>query len=67
MYVVGGSAIALSVAMFKRADRAPPPRPDSEAARAANVLAFFDRPGTSNCPTEAINRRLEHLRGSALA
>ncbi|WP_442853457.1 ISL3 family transposase [Arthrobacter sp. L77] len=34
--------------------------------RATNVLAFFDRPGTSNGPTEAINGRLEHLRGSAL-
>jgi transposase len=34
--------------------------------RAADVLAYFDRPGTSNGPTEAINRRLEHLRGSAL-
>lgn len=33
---------------------------------AADVLAFFDRPGTSNGPTEAINGRLEHLRGSAL-
>jgi Transposase len=30
------------------------------------VLAYFDRPGTSNGPTEAINGRLEHLRGSAL-
>lgn len=26
----------------------------------------FDRPGTSNGPTEAINRRREHFRGSAL-
>jgi transposase len=34
--------------------------------RAADVLAYFDRPGTSNSPTEAINGRLEHLRGSAL-
>jgi len=34
--------------------------------RAVDVLAFFDRPGTSNGPTEAINGRLEHLRGSAL-
>jgi hypothetical protein len=33
---------------------------------AADVLAYFDRPGTSNGPTEAINGRLEHLRGSAL-
>ena len=36
------------------------------AQRAADVLAYFDRPGTSNGPTEAINGRLEHLRGSAL-
>jgi transposase len=34
--------------------------------RAADALAYFDRPGTSNGPTEAINGRLEHLRGSAL-
>ncbi|UKJ63552.1 ISL3 family transposase [Cellulosimicrobium cellulans] len=33
---------------------------------AADLLAFFDLPGTSNGPTEAINGRLEHLRGSAL-
>ncbi len=34
--------------------------------RADDVLAYFDRPGTSNGPTESINGRLEHLRGSAL-
>ncbi len=34
--------------------------------RAHDVLAYFDLPGTSNGPTEAINGRLEHLRGSAL-
>jgi len=34
--------------------------------RSADVLDYFDRPGTSNGPTEAINGRLEHLRGSAL-
>ena len=34
--------------------------------RAADVMAYFERPGTSNGPTEAINGRLEHLRGSAL-
>jgi transposase len=34
--------------------------------RATDVLACFDRPGTSNGPTETINGRLEHLRGSAL-
>jgi transposase len=34
--------------------------------RADDVLAYFDRPGTSNGPTEALNGHLEHLRGSAL-
>jgi transposase len=34
--------------------------------RDVGVLAYFDRPGTSNGPTEAINGRLEHLRGTAL-
>ena len=34
--------------------------------RANDVLAYFHLPGTSNGPTEAINGRLEHLRGSAL-
>lgn len=34
--------------------------------RSADVLAFFDLPHTSNGPTEAINGRLEHLRGPAL-
>jgi SAM-dependent methyltransferase len=29
--------------------------------RATDILAYFDRPGTSNGPTEAINGRLEHL------
>lgn len=28
-------------------------------------MAYFDRPRTSNHPTEAINGRLEHLRGIA--
>ncbi|RYZ31157.1 MAG: ISL3 family transposase [Propionibacteriaceae bacterium] len=36
------------------------------AKRAGDILAYFDRPGTSNGPTEAINGRLEHLRGTAL-
>ena len=31
------------------------------------MLAHFDRPGTPNGPTEAINSRLEHLRGTALS
>ena len=34
--------------------------------RAADILAYFNLPGTSNGPTEALNGRLEHLRGSAL-
>ena len=34
--------------------------------RAADILAYFDRPRTSNGPTDAINGRLEHLRGIAL-
>jgi transposase len=34
--------------------------------RATDVPAYFERPGTSNGPTEAISGRLEHLRGSAL-
>lgn len=34
--------------------------------RADDILAYFDHPGTSNGPTEAINGRLEHLRGIAL-
>lgn len=34
--------------------------------RAEDILAYFNRLGTSNAPTEAINGRLEHLRGSAL-
>ena len=34
--------------------------------RAEDVLAYFDHPRTPNGPTEAINGRLEHLRGSAL-
>ena len=34
--------------------------------RVVDVLAYFDRPGTSNGPAEAITGRLEHLRGSAL-
>jgi len=35
--------------------------------RAVDVLAYFDRPSTSNGPTEAINGRLEHLRGTPTA
>ena len=33
--------------------------------RRDDILAFFDHPGTSNGPTEAINGLLEHLRGTA--
>lgn len=34
--------------------------------RREDVLAYFHHPGGSNGPTEAINGRLEHLRGLAL-
>lgn len=34
--------------------------------RRVDILAYFDFPRSSNGPTEAINGRLEHLRGSAL-
>lgn len=39
-----------------------------ELSRLGRTLkpAYFDRPGTSNGPTEAINGRREHLRGTAL-
>ena len=33
--------------------------------RSRDILAYFDHPHTSNGPTEAINGRLEHLRGIA--
>ena len=64
----------MSDATFARPDLTGVPSPFSEiitlgrtlTKRAADVLAYFDRPGTSNGPTEAINGRLEHLRGSAL-
>lgn len=31
-----------------------------------DIIAYFDHPGCSNGPVEAINGRLEHLRGIAL-
>ncbi len=34
--------------------------------RSREILAYFDHPHTSNGPTETINGRLEHLRGTAL-
>lgn len=34
--------------------------------RAEDILAYFTHPHASNGPTEAINGRLEHLRGTAL-
>jgi transposase len=34
--------------------------------RRDDILAWFTHPGASNGPTEAINGRLEHLRGIAL-
>lgn len=33
--------------------------------RRDDILAFFDHPGTSHGPTEAVNGLLEHLRGTA--
>ncbi|REF31072.1 transposase [Calidifontibacter indicus] len=45
---------------------APPMRSSSNPSTGHPLLSYFDRPGTSNGPTEAINGRLEHLRGSAL-
>ena len=33
--------------------------------RAGDILAYFDHPHTTGGPTEAINGRLEHLRGIA--
>ena len=33
--------------------------------RRDDILAFFDHPGTSNGPTEAVNGLLEHLHGTA--
>lgn len=33
--------------------------------RQGDILAYFDHPGSSNGPTEAINGRIEHLRGIA--
>ena len=33
---------------------------------ADSILDYFDLPGTSNGPTEAVNGRLERLRGTAL-
>lgn len=47
-------------------ERSEAPGPHAEQ-RVDDVLAFFDRPGTSNGPTEAINSRLEPLRGVALS
>lgn len=35
--------------------------------RAADMLVYFDRPGTSHGSTEALNGRLKHFRGSAQA
>lgn len=34
--------------------------------RAEDVVAYFERPHTSNGPTEAVNARHSHLRGLAL-
>ena len=34
--------------------------------RSGDLLAYFERLGTHNGPTDALNGRLEHLRGTAL-
>ena len=34
--------------------------------RVGDILAYFDHPHTTGGPTEAVNGRLEHLRGSGL-
>lgn len=34
--------------------------------RAADILTYFDHARTSNGPTEAINDKIERLRGTAL-
>ena len=52
---------ALSELITLSPDRVPPSR------RAADVLAYSNRPGTSNDPTEAVNGRLKHPRGSAVS
>lgn len=39
---------------------------DMDLQHTADGLAYFDRPCTSNAPTETINRRIEHLCDSAL-
>jgi hypothetical protein len=48
-----------------RPDRADHTRANAQR-RAADVLAHFDRAGTSNGPNEAINGRLEHLRAQEI-
>ena len=66
-------AKAMMAAVITKLGRAVPKKLTELAAlgrtlkkRAPDILAYFDRTGTSNGPTEAINGRLEHLRGSAL-
>nr|WP_260519450.1 transposase [Propioniciclava sp. MC1595] len=43
-----------------------PPTAELGEKRRDDILAWFDHPGSSNGPTEAINGRLEHLRAIAL-
>jgi transposase len=44
----------------------PRPAKHEELGPRHSIVDGLDRPGTSNGTTEAINGRLEHLRGSAL-
>ena len=71
--VTGGLAVAWNTALIDSVSQGVPKGLNVAVMpgrtlkkRAADVLAYFDRPGTSNGPTAAINGRLEHLRGSAL-
>lgn len=71
--VTGGLAVAWNTALIDSVSQGVPKGLNVAVMlgrtlkkRAADVLAYFDRLGTSNGPTEAINGRLEHLRGSAL-
>ena len=52
---------ALRVGVPAALTETPHPRADADQRAADGVLACFDRPGTSNGPTEALSGCLEHL------
>jgi len=67
----GATSVAATIALWScttgRPERGKSPNASRPRRRTAPATsAYFDRPGTSNGPTEAINGRLEHLRGTAL-